>query len=106
MKRSLILSNLRIELRRKQTGYTTEKITIRWVTAFLDRMSVVHSSQIRTWQKDLFLSELKNRDDVSYEVQLQAKSSLLFLFERVLESCPGFTSENQENYTETFRITG
>lgn len=106
MKRSLILSNLRIELRRKETGYSTEKNTIRWVTTFLDQMSIVHSSQIRTWQKDLFLSQLKNREDLSYEVHLQAKSSLLFLFERVLKHYPGFTGESGDNEPQSFRITG
>ncbi|MEX2346688.1 MAG: phage integrase N-terminal SAM-like domain-containing protein [Balneolaceae bacterium] len=110
MKRSLILSSLRIELRRKQAGYPTEKNTIRWVRTFLDQMSIVHSSQIRNWQRDLFLSELKNMDEASYEEQLQAKSSLLFLYDRVLKQTPGFasaaTTDEPESSPGSFRITG
>lgn len=109
MKRSLILSNLRIELRRKQAGYSTEKNTIRWVRIFLDQMSIAHSSQIRIWQRDLFLSKLKGSGEVSYEEQLQAKSSLLFLYNRVLKLTPGFSSyepDEPENEPGVFRITG
>lgn len=111
MKRSLILSNLRIELRRKQAGYKTEKNIQRWVSAFLDQMAIDHSSQIRVWQRDLFLSDLKNNGETSYEELLQAKSALLFLYERVLKRNYGFTStassrNEPDNCPGSFRFTG
>ena len=107
MKRSLILSRLRIEIRRKQAGYPTEKNMLHWVNLFLDEMAIVHSSQIRQWQKDLFLSKLQNRGSVSYEELLQAKSSLLFLYNRVLNHSNGFAQKDDEMDTEpgVFRIT-
>lgn len=110
MKKSLILSNLRIELRRKLAGYQTEKTTLKWVEDFFDQMSIVHSSQIRTWQRDAFLSGLKNNDNITYEDQLKARSSLMFLYERVLKRNPGFSSEIKQHAADNepgvFKITG
>lgn len=110
MKKSLILSNLRIELRRKQAGYQTEKYTLKWAETFLDQMSIVHSSQIRLWQRDAFLLRLKNSDDISYEDQLKARSSLLFLYNRVLKRNPGFTTDIDKHDADgepgIFKFTG
>jgi len=110
MKKSLILSNLRIELRRKHAGYQTEKSTLKWTEDFLDQMAIVHSSQIRMWQRDAFLSRLKNNENVSYEDQLKARSSLMFLFDRVLKRNPGFSSGIKQNEADNepgvFKITG
>ncbi len=107
MKRSLILSRLRIEIRRKGAGYPTEKNILRWVNKFFDDMSIAHSSQIREWQKELFLSKLQNSEHANYEEMLQAKSSLLFLFNRVLNQSNGFVQKSDEYDTEpgVFRIT-
>lgn len=107
MRKSLMLSNLRIEIRRKQAGYPTEKTMIGWTNKFFDEMSIAHSSQIRDWQKDLFLSKLQKSGEISYEDQLQARSSLLFLFEKVLKQSNGFNpaKDNQENDPGVLRIT-
>lgn len=108
MNRALILSKLRIEVRRKRTGYPTERTMIRVVRNFLDRMSLSHSSQIREWHKDLFLSQLKNEENVSEEQILQTKSSLLFLYERILKPSRSFVQADEERGGESgvFRITG
>lgn len=108
MNRSLILSRLRIEIRRKESGYPTERTMIRNVRRFLEGMSLTHASQIREWHKDLYISRLKNKENISDEELLQAKSSLLFLFERVLKPSNRFvqTDENPEPEPGVFRITG
>lgn len=108
MNRALILSRLRIEVRRKGSGYPTERTMIRNVKKFMDRMSLTHTSQIREWHKDLFLSQLKNNQTVSEEEFLQSKSSLLFLFERVLKPSNSFVQADHEYQKdpEIFRITG
>lgn len=108
MNRSLILSRLRIEIRRKESGYPTERTMVRIVQNFLESMSLSHSSQIREWHKDLYLSKLKSDRDTSEEELLQTKSSLLFLFERVLKPSNTFvqTDENSEPEPGVFRITG
>jgi len=108
MNRSLILSKLRIEVRRKESGYPTERTMIRNVRKFLDGMSLTHASQIREWHKDLYISRLKNKENISDEELLQTKSSLLFLFERVLKPSNSFvqTEENSEPQPGVFRITG
>lgn len=108
MNRALILSKLRIEIRRKESGYPTERTMIRVVRNFLDGMSLTHASQIREWHKDLFLSQLKNDGNISDEELLQTKSSLLFLFERVLKPWSSFMQPDEEGEREpgVFRITG
>ncbi|WP_234572555.1 phage integrase N-terminal SAM-like domain-containing protein [Rhodohalobacter sp. 614A] len=108
MNRALILSKLRIEIRRKEAGYPTERTMIRVARHFMDRMSLTHASQIREWHKDLFLSQLKNDENISDEELLQTKSSLLFLFEKVLKPSSSFIQPNEEAEREpgVFRITG
>jgi len=109
MNRSLILSKLRVELRRKQSDYITEKLILNWVTQFLDELSISHSSQIRSWQKEYFISKLKNGNLYSRDELLQARSSLLFLFDKVLgkgiatELNP--TQDEYEAAPEFFRVT-
>lgn len=108
MNRSLILSKLRIEVRRKNSGYPTERTMVRNVREFLESMSLTHASQIREWHKDLYISRLKNKETNSEEELLQTKSSLLFLFERVLKPSNSFIQEDDEINREpgVFRITG
>lgn len=108
MNRSLILSRLRIEVRRKDSGYPKERTMIRIAKNFLENMSLSHSSQIREWHKDLYLSRLKNNKNTSDEELLQTKSSLLFLFERVLKPSNSFVQadEHSEREPGIFRITG
>lgn len=107
MNRSLILSKLRIEVRRKEAGYPTERTMIRVAKNFLEGMSLTHASQIREWHKDLFISQLKNDENVSDEELLQTKSSLLFLFERVLKPSNSFLQpDDEEREPGVFRITG
>lgn len=108
MNRSLILSKLRIEVRRKESGYPTERTMVRNVRKFLEGMSLTHASQIREWHKDLYISRLNNHEDISDEELLQTKSSLLFLFEKVLKPSNSFvqTDEDSERDPGVFRITG
>lgn len=108
MNRSLILSKLRIEVRRKNSGYPTERTMIRNAKKFLEGMSLTHASQIREWHRDLYISRLKNEEQLSDEELLQTKSSLLFLFDRVLKPSNSFvqTDENSERDPGVFRITG
>lgn len=108
MKRSLILSNYRIAFRKKNATYSTEVSTLRWLNRFLDELSIVHSSQLRRWQIDYFVSRLKE-DGFSYEELLQAKSALRFLFDKVLVTQPGiadrYSSDDNSDNPGSFRIT-
>ena len=110
MRRELILSNLRIELRRKQASYLSEKRALSFVNDFLNKMSIVHSSQIRIWQKEFFLSELERNIDSSKEDLLQAKSALTFLYNIVLKKGRGidFTGSDDESNADPgiLKITG
>ena len=102
MKRSLILSNYRIAFRKKNAPYGSEISTLKWINRFLDECSIVHSSQLRRWQIDYFLSALK-KEGFGYDDILQAKSAVLFLFDRVLQSQKGAIGHNQEDeHLDTF----
>lgn len=105
MKKSRILSNYRIEFRRKHASYQTEVSTLRWVRKFLDEFSIDHSSQIRHWQIDYFISELKKRE-CSYDELLQAKSALRFLMDKVLRRTETVDVPSDEEIPGVFRVTG
>lgn len=109
MNRSLILSNLRIELRKKQADYNTENITCHWVSCFLNDLSIVHANQLERWQIDFFISELKNRNGGTQGEVLQAKSALLFLFNRVMGKYGYSDFDRNRNVSDSgegfFRIT-
>jgi hypothetical protein len=84
MNRSLIISRTRVEVRRKKGGLPKERVIISWLQKFFDDMSIDHSSQIRIWQKEAFLSKLKSSPGYSREEFLQASSALLFLYSTIL----------------------
>jgi len=82
MRKSRILSSFRTEYRRARASYQSEIAALRWVQRFLNDFSIDHSSQIRQWQFDYFISKQKKTH--SYVDVLQAKAALQFLFSRVL----------------------
>src|SRR6056297_806669 len=84
MNRLLIISKTRVEVRRKKGGLQKERTVIGWLQKFFDDMSIDHSSQIRLWQKEAFISNLKNNPDCSREEVLQARSALLFMYSTIL----------------------
>lgn len=94
MKRSLILSHLRIELRKKNSDYNTEKLAQKWVNDFLEEFSIVDSTQLNHWQKEVFLGKIKHKS-TSQEEYLQARSALLFLYSRVLKVKSTSNAPNQ-----------
>lgn len=87
MNRSHILSNFRTEFRRKGYSYKQEVTSLNWIRRFLKEFDIEHDSQIQQWQADLFLSNL-NRRNISFDDQLQAKSSITFLFRFILRRLP------------------
>jgi len=103
MNKSLILSTFRTEFRRKGASYKQERTALRWVRKFLDEFTIDHSSQIRHWQTDVFIAELK-KGDYAYDDLLQAQSALRFMMKRILNR-----SDSDEMLTndvsEVIRIT-
>lgn len=84
MNRSRLVSTFRVEFRRKGASYRQERMALRWVQKFLDEFAIDHSSQVRHWQCDYFLSNLK-KDESSFDDLLQAKSAIRFLMKQVLK---------------------
>lgn len=103
MNRSQILSNTRVEARRKDSGYRTEITMRQWIKMFLDELSITHSRHLMEWQVDYFISTLKRDERYSASEILQAKSALRFLFERVVNT--EGDAENSDHTEDLFRIT-
>jgi hypothetical protein len=84
MKKSRILSSFRIEYRRNKAPYQSEVSALRWIKKFFENFSIDDSSQIRLWQIEYFLSELK-KSDYKYDDLRQARHALRFLLKNVLQ---------------------
>lgn len=104
MRKSRILSNFRIEYRRDHAPYQKEVSALRWVRKFLDELSIDDSSQIRSWQIEFFLSELK-KGDYTFNDLLQAKSALHILMNRVLNRNRSSSTPSDGENPGVFRIT-
>lgn len=103
MNTSRILSTFRVEFRRKGASYSQERTAIRWIQKFLDHFTIDHSSQIRHWQCDFFISELK-KEEHPFDDLLQARSALNFLMKRVINRAENEDIELAESY-KVFRFT-
>jgi len=104
MRKSRILSNFRIEYRKNLAAYQKEISALRWIRKFLEELSIDDSSQIREWQIDFFLSELK-KGDYSYNDFLQAKSALHILMDRVLSRNRSSELPSDSDAPGVFKIT-
>ncbi len=104
MKKSRILSNFRIEYRKNRAPYQKEISALRWIRRFLEELSIDDSSQIREWQIEFFLSELKKGKD-SYNDFLQAKSALHILMDRVLSRNSSSEIPSDSDTPGVFKIT-
>lgn len=104
MTRSRLLSVYRMEFRRKAASYQTEVSTLRWVRKFLETFSIEYSSQIRQWQVEFFIADLRKK---SYTVEelFQARTALRFLMENILNRSNTEEVIDQES-PGVFRITG
>jgi hypothetical protein len=106
MDTSLIISKTRVEIRRKMAGLQKERTVIDWIQKFFDEMSINHSSQIRLWQQEAFMSKLQNDSDISREEILQARSSLLFMYNNILGMNGSlFQSSELDSEPGVFKIT-
>ena len=84
MKKSRILSSFRIEYRRNKAPYQSEVSALRWIKKYFENFSIDDSSQIRLWQIEYFLAELK-KSDYMYDDLHQARHALRFLVDKVLK---------------------
>ena len=103
MNKSLILSTFRTEFRRTGASYKQERTALRWVRKFLDEFTIDHSSQIRHWQTEFYISELKKRDH-TYNDLLQAQSALHFMMKRILNRSDSDEMLNND-VSKVIRIT-
>lgn len=96
MNQNLMISRVRTELRRKNASFSTERTTVRWIKTFFESMSLTHSSQIEQWQMEAFLSTVADRRSLNRDEILKARSSLRFLYNRVLKRSGSFVKPYDE----------
>lgn len=107
MDKSLIISKIRVELRKQKEGLQKERAIIKWVQNFFDESSIEHSSQIRFWQQKAFLSDIKRGTNYSREDHLQARSALLYLNKTISgKSGSNLSSFDLDTEPGFFKITG
>ncbi len=106
MDRSQIISKTRVEIRRKMTGLQKERCVIGWIEEFFNEMSINHSSQIRLWQRQAFISALQNKSNLSRDEILQARSAILFLYKNILgKNGPFLQNGGLDSEPGVFKIT-
>lgn len=90
MDKNLILSKLRIEIRRSDAAYSKEKSVIRWVKHFFNESDITHSSQLKSWHIDHYLFKMMNNPDYNDIDFTQAKAAIKLLYDKVLNETAGF----------------
>lgn len=103
MKKSRILSSFRIEYRRNKAPYQSEVSALRWIKKFFENFSIDDSSQIRLWQIEYFLSDLK-KSDYKYDDLRHARHALRFLVNKVLKRSLSSEAYMDNDMPEIFAV--
>lgn len=85
MKKQLLLDQVRIEIRRRNYSYRTEKSYCRWIKQFVRYHNLTHPSELKANDVVSFLNHLAIKRNVAASTQNQALCALVFLYEQVLK---------------------
>ena len=86
MGKSVLLSKVRTEIRRKNMGYRTEQTYVGWITQFIYYHKLKHPIEMGEKEVVDFLNHLVIKRNLPDSIQNQAQQSLQFLYEYVLGS--------------------
>ena len=84
MGKSVLLSQIRIEIRRQGLTYRTEQTYIGWITRYIYYHNFEHPKNMGEKEVVLFLNHLVITRKVSATIQNQALQALHFLYRHVL----------------------
>jgi integron integrase len=84
-KRSRLLDQMRLALRRKHYSQSTERSYVQWVRRFILFHGKRHPRFMGTPEVEVFLTHLAARAKVAASTQNQALNALLFLYKNVLQ---------------------
>lgn len=103
MNRPMMISAVRSELRRKGTGYNTEKALLRWLDRFFDELLIDDAGQLRLWQRDYFLRKMRYRNGLIGIDLLEAEEAIDLLFAKAGVVFP--ESSEPEAVPETIKLS-
>lgn len=84
MGKSILLSKIRTEIRRREMSYRTEQTYIRWITRFIYYQNLEHPENMGEQEVVEFLNYLVTERDVSESVQNQARQAIQFLYSHII----------------------
>ncbi|MEL7834692.1 site-specific integrase [Fodinibius sp. Rm-B-1B1-1] len=86
MAKSILLSKIRTEIRRRGMNYRAEQTYIGWITRFIYFHNLTHPNKMGEKEVVDFLNHLVNQRELPDSIQNQAQESLQFLYKYVLGS--------------------
>lgn len=84
MGKSILLSKIRTEIRRRGLSYRTEQTYIGWITRYIYYHNLEHPKNLREPEVVEFLNHLVTQRGVPESIQTQAKTALQFFYKNVL----------------------
>ncbi|PAU95498.1 hypothetical protein CK503_00080 [Aliifodinibius salipaludis] len=84
MGKSVLLSKIRTEIRRKEMSYYTEQTYIGWITRFIYYHNLEHPNNMGEQEVVEFLNYLVTDRDVPDFIQNQAQEAIQFLYRHVI----------------------
>lgn len=85
MAKSVLISKIRTEIRRRNLSYQTEQTYIGWITRFIYYHDLEHPKNMGEQEVVSFLNHLVINRQVSNSIQSEARSALHFLYRYVIQ---------------------
>jgi hypothetical protein len=84
MAKSVLLSKIRIEIRKREMSYRTEQTYIGWITRFIYYHNLEHPKNMGEQEVVKFLNHLVTNREVPDSIQNQAQQAIKFLYKYII----------------------
>lgn len=84
MAKSVLLSKIRIEIRKRGMSYRTEQTYIGWITRYIYYHNLEHPQSMGERQVVEFLNHLVTNRGVPNSIQNQARQAIQFLYRHII----------------------
>lgn len=84
MAKSVLLSEIRTEVRRRRMSYRTEQNYIGWITRFIYYHNLEHPKNMGEQEVVEFLNHLVTNREVPDSIQNQARQAIHFLYRHII----------------------
>lgn len=86
MGKSVLLSRIRTEIRKREMSYQTEQTYIGWITRFIYFHNLEHPKRMGEKEVVEFLNYLVTNREVPDSIKMQAKEAIQFLYRHIIEN--------------------